>query len=229
MTRGNKGRHTRDLITDKAVLLFTRNGYNHTSLKDILAVTGLTKGGFYFHFSSKEELGSAVIERLRKYWHEELLPAIARGKDAGEKLQILLSTHGDCDNDPDCIRPTILLLNLATEMIEVHDSFTERIKQIFSLWWNTLNGIIEEGKGAGLFRENIDTRAAAGIILSNIMGANLLALLNREPAIYEQQMEVFKQILFTGLTRDGVMALMSADDDWAESKTEKRFRRSTNR
>lgn len=225
MTRGSKGRHTRDLIIDKAVLLFTRNGYNHTSLKDILAVTDLTKGGFYFHFGSKEELGAAVIERLRKYWRAELLPAISRGKDAGEKLQILLSTHGDCDNDPDCIRPTILLLNLATEMIEVHDPFTERIKQIFSVWWNTLNDIIDEGKGVGLFRENVDTRATAGIILSNIMGANLLALLNRDPAIYEHQMEVFKQILFAGLARDGGHALAGEQrDDWTENKAEKRFR-----
>ncbi len=59
-----KGEKTRRIIIDKATVLFTMYGFNHTSLSQILATTGIAKGGFYFHFKSKESLALAVIESL---------------------------------------------------------------------------------------------------------------------------------------------------------------------
>ncbi|MFQ5649972.1 MAG: TetR/AcrR family transcriptional regulator [bacterium] len=199
MIKTKRGHTTRQLIINKAAILFTRNGYNHTSLAQILTATGLAKGGFYFHFKSKEELGLAVIESLEAYWRQELFPRMQRGKDAKEKIEIMLSSPGDCYSTPECIRPTILLLTLATEMIEVHDTFSQRLRQIFKEWWATLEEIIDEGKVAGIFKPNVDTHSVAAIILSNIMGANLLALLNGDPGIYDKQLTSLKHALFQGI------------------------------
>ncbi len=196
MQRQNKGRQTRELIINEAVLLFTRNGYGHTSLAEILEATGLTKGGFYFHFKSKEDLGNAVINTLKEYWQNVLLPNIASGKNAHEKLQILLSAPGDCHTNPDCMRPTLLLLNLAIEMIEVHDPFTKRLKNILDEWWFKIEEIIDEGKTVGLFESDLNSHAVAAIILSTIMGSNLLALLNGDPGIYKNQLSSLQHILF---------------------------------
>lgn len=201
MKKGNKGKNTRQLIINKAAILFTQNGYNHTTLAQILNATGLAKGGFYFHFKSKEELGVAVIKSLEEYWQQELLPNMQKGKDAKERLELMLASPGDCYSTPDCIRPTILLLNLATEMIEVHDTFSKRLKQIFREWWSTLEAIIEEGKNASLFKQGIDSGAVAAVILSNIMGANLLALINGQTDIYQKQLSSLKSILLEGILR----------------------------
>ena len=51
------------LILDAARALFLRNGYDATSIQDILDATGLSKGGLYHHFSSKEEVFEAMLER----------------------------------------------------------------------------------------------------------------------------------------------------------------------
>lgn len=200
MSNMSKGEKTRQMIINKAALLFTRNGFNMTSLNQILAATGLAKGGFYFHFKSKEELGLAVIASLENYWRCQLLPNLNNGKDAKEKLEIMLATPGDCLSTPDCIRPTILLLTLATEMIEVHDTFSRRIQDIVKEWWNTLAAIIDEGKQAGLFRKELDTKSVAGIILCNVMGANLLALLEGDSQIYSKQLSSLRALLFKGLS-----------------------------
>src|SRR3990172_3155139 len=161
MAKGDKGKNTRRLIINQAALLFTKNGYNHTSLTQILEATRLAKGGFYFHFTSKEELGCAVIKSLEEYWYNTLLPNMQKGQNAIEKLQIMLSSPGDCHSSPDCIRPTILLLNLATEMIEVNDLFSSRLKEIFQEWWKTLECIIGEGKSTGFFKAEIDASSVA--------------------------------------------------------------------
>jgi len=201
MRQKNKGDQTRSFIVDRAMILFARNGFKNTSLSDILAATGLTKGGFYFHFKSKEELCEAVIDMLDEYWRDVLLPGMEAGRNAIEKIEILLSSPGDCLNTPDCIRPTILLLILATEMIEVHDALSQRLQAIFKEWCRKLEEIIDQGKAAGLFKNELCTRSIAGVILSNIMGANLLALLNKAPDIYTNQLNSLKQILFSGISK----------------------------
>lgn len=210
MSKSTKAKDTHQHIINKATLLFTKNGYNHTTLSQILNATGLAKGGFYFHFKSKEELGIAVIDSLNEYWHNELLPSLHKGKSAYEKLEIMLSATGDCYNSPDCIRPTILLLTLATEMIEVHDEFSKQLKNIFSEWLNTLECIINQGKSDGVFRADVDPGSVAAIIMSNIMGANLLALLNEEPCLYRKQLSSLKVILLNGIAVNQYDEVMNA-------------------
>lgn len=54
---------TRELIIDVAEDLLFRNGYCGTSLADIMNATQLTKGAFFHHFKSKEELAYTVLTR----------------------------------------------------------------------------------------------------------------------------------------------------------------------
>lgn len=51
---------TRLRILDHAFQLFNRHGYNGVGIDDIMAAAGLTRGGFYAHFASKEDLLAAV-------------------------------------------------------------------------------------------------------------------------------------------------------------------------
>jgi AcrR family transcriptional regulator len=56
---------TRERIVAIADRLFYERGYGHTSFADIAAEAGLSRGNFYYHFKSKDEILAAVIE-LRK-------------------------------------------------------------------------------------------------------------------------------------------------------------------
>ncbi len=199
MRKRYKGEKTRQMIVNEATFLFTKNGYNHTSLSQILKATGLAKGGFYFHFKSKEELGVAVIKSLEDCWAKEILPKLQQGKDAREKLEIMFSSTGDCTSK-NSIRPTILLLTLATEMVEVNNRFCKMLQRIFKEWWMIIEAIVEEGKLENVFRKDADATAVAAIILSNVLGANLLSLLNNEHDIYERQLLMLKTILFEGIS-----------------------------
>ena len=54
---------TRDRIVEAADLLFYQRGFEHTSFADIADVVRISRGNFYFHFKSKDEILDAVIER----------------------------------------------------------------------------------------------------------------------------------------------------------------------
>jgi TetR/AcrR family transcriptional regulator, transcriptional repressor for nem operon len=53
---------TRDHIVEAADQLFYRQGFEHTSFADIAAVVQLSRGNFYYHFKTKDEILDAVID-----------------------------------------------------------------------------------------------------------------------------------------------------------------------
>lgn len=52
---------TREQIVETADELFYRQGYEHTSFADIAAIVGISRGNFYYHFKTKDEILYAVI------------------------------------------------------------------------------------------------------------------------------------------------------------------------
>jgi TetR/AcrR family transcriptional repressor of nem operon len=52
---------TREHIVEAADRLFYRQGYEHTSFSDIAGAVGISRGNFYYHFKSKDEILDAVI------------------------------------------------------------------------------------------------------------------------------------------------------------------------
>ncbi len=53
---------TRQQIVEAADRLFYRQGYEHTSFSDIADAVRISRGNFYYHFRSKDEILDAVIE-----------------------------------------------------------------------------------------------------------------------------------------------------------------------
>lgn len=67
-TRGGWTKQPEELrrraILDAALGCFGRKGYASTSMQDVAAAAGLTKGGVYFHFPSKEAVRDALVAEL---------------------------------------------------------------------------------------------------------------------------------------------------------------------
>ncbi|PWT86060.1 MAG: TetR family transcriptional regulator [Proteobacteria bacterium] len=56
------GKTTRDQIVEAADQLFYRQGYDHTSFSDIADAVRISRGNFYYHFKTKDEILDAVID-----------------------------------------------------------------------------------------------------------------------------------------------------------------------
>lgn len=95
-----KGDQRRQSILETAEQLFYKNGYEGTSVQDVLDVLRLSKGGFYHHFDSKMRLLEAIcqqkVETASQYAEEALKQA---GSEPVERLNALL-THAGLLNQP---------------------------------------------------------------------------------------------------------------------------------
>jgi TetR/AcrR family transcriptional regulator, transcriptional repressor for nem operon len=56
--------NTRQRIITSAARLFNRKGFSEVTISEIMITAGLTHGGFYRHFKSKDELYSEVISQF---------------------------------------------------------------------------------------------------------------------------------------------------------------------
>ncbi|SPU24072.1 TetR family transcriptional regulator [Bifidobacterium bifidum] len=98
-------------ILDSARRLFAEKGYEKTSIQDILDDLGLSKGGLYHHFKSKE----AILDRLNAdEWAvtARLLDKLIERKDmsALEKLRVLIVSAVDAPDHLDLVRSQLALL-----------------------------------------------------------------------------------------------------------------------
>src|SRR5215469_12688533 len=56
-----------EAVTNAAVRVFNRRGYEAASMEDVARETGITKSSLYYHVSGKEELLARALERAFKW------------------------------------------------------------------------------------------------------------------------------------------------------------------
>ena len=62
----------KDEIISKSIGVFTKQGYNQTTMSDLAEACGLQKGSFYHYFDSKEELMKAVLNAVVLYFRHKV-------------------------------------------------------------------------------------------------------------------------------------------------------------
>lgn len=83
---------THERILDSAAKLFRTKGVAQTSVADVMEGAGLTVGGFYAHFESKDALVEATLRRAM----EELRPVLLRELDRASewrRLEVVLQRY----------------------------------------------------------------------------------------------------------------------------------------
>lgn len=99
-----KSELTRDRILDAAYQLFIQKGFNATSMREIVVQAGITMGGIYNHFSSKEEIWIEVL--LTRHPYHRILPLVRESKGRNTAELIRSAAHrlvSELDQEPDLL------------------------------------------------------------------------------------------------------------------------------
>lgn len=174
----SKGEETKEKILDAAAKLIHLKGFGATSINDLLEATGVKKGSFYFHFSSKDALGFALLERARAEFLEFVDTALT-GNTPGNRIDNFLSrvmkTHKGRDFVGGCI-----FGNIALEMGDTESSFASFIENVFEEWEEKLLKVITNAQDSGEVRIDLPADILASHMVAAIEGGIMLARLKKD-------------------------------------------------
>ncbi|WP_281658475.1 TetR/AcrR family transcriptional regulator [Halobacillus sp. Cin3] len=160
-----------------AAKLIHAKGYESTKLSDILAACGIGKGQFYHYFTSKRELGLAIVDHYAQMWQDELIEGILKsGRSPERKMEEMLQWAIQFHETPEKLHGCPFG-NLALEMSEHDEDFRVKINRIFSDWIEELTQVIEALQGEKQARQK------ARMVVAQIEGAILLMKNNQDSEV----------------------------------------------
>lgn len=146
----------KEKITEQSIRLFEKKGFSETSIQDIVEANGVTKGTFYYYFSSKEEL---LMDIHLRYIEDLLLNQenILRDEKTSCKSKLFAIVH-------------MLIGNIKTQgasakvfFREIRHLNEERLAQIIpkrDQFRFNIENLLNEGKEKGEFRKSLNTSIA---------------------------------------------------------------------
>jgi AcrR family transcriptional regulator len=188
----------RERILRAAMELFRKHGFHNTSLARILQKAEITKGGFYFHFKSKEELGFVVLERTKNMWMTNVIAAIEDEPDARARIQRMTQIMTQMYRG-EIFHGCALLAVMTAEMMESNSALAEHIKEIFYEWRKSLDVIIDEGKREGLFNEGVDSESLALILIGCCQGTTMMGHLDPDKVDFDLLLHDLERWILDGV------------------------------
>jgi len=169
---------TRTRIVDSARVLFTRHGFESVSIDEVMKHAGLTRGGFYHHFESKESLYAAAVSSFNSCNpFAERLERQPRQRTPRELAELLVDTYLSDETLADADRhcPLIALpSDVARAGLQPRAAYTQLVESML-----------------GVFRAAFpkgDRGAArkAQLIVNLCVGGMLIARTTDEPRLRKQ-------------------------------------------
>ncbi len=162
---------TRQRLLQSAFEEIHEHGFQGMRVDEVLRKAKLQKGAFYHHFSSKLELGYAVLEEqiaplLEVIWLTPLkdvqnpiddFPKMLQ--DLAERVPASMQAHG-CP-----------LNNLAQEMASQDEGFQQRVGSIFSDWISAYTQLFQQAQANGQVRSDVEAGEIARFLVATLEGS----------------------------------------------------------
>ncbi|MDQ0640002.1 TetR/AcrR family transcriptional repressor of nem operon [Pedobacter sp. W3I1] len=177
----SKAANTKYLILTKSLDLIYKKGYQATSVDDIIATTNLTKGAFFYHFKSKEDMGLAIINEI---FYPKVREEVSQRleKVSGITSQIYKAFHFLLlGNRALNIIYGCPVVNLIEEMSPISEPFRKSLNRLIKRVQQALELALTSAQMKNEIRKDVDPRRVAIFLLTGYSGVrNMGKVLGKE-------------------------------------------------
>jgi TetR/AcrR family transcriptional repressor of nem operon len=217
----NRGEGTRAQIMDVAQQLILSQGFAATSVDAVIARTGLTKGAFFHHFRSKNELAQALMERFAEQDAAFLDRIVERAERlARDPLQQVLLVVGlleetltdEAEEFPGC-----LYASYAYEAGLFDERTHGVIREALLRWRARLADLLRRAALQRPPRVPLDPGEAADMLNVVVEGAYVMSRALGDPALVARQLRHYRSYLelafgVAGDSGDGGAAILARSE-----------------
>ncbi|KLT64260.1 transcriptional regulator [Pedobacter sp. BMA] len=189
-----KAEQTRNFIVEKTASIFNTKGYAGTSLNDITAATGLTKGSIYGNFANKDEVALAAFDynfanNVSNIESEMSNKGTTKGKllayvSIYERFLFSGISIGGCP-----------ILNTATDADDTHPALRERAIKAILAWKKRIIALVDEGIISKEIDEAHDPEQIALTIIAMIEGGIMISRLTNKADYWSLIMDSLKKYI----------------------------------
>ena len=192
-----KSQETKRLIIETSFDMFYLNGYNNTSIPDIMKKTNLTKGAFYHHFKNKLEIGKKVIEDILsiRIYNGFIKPLKENKSKSVSDLLVYVFTERIANFTEKEKALGCPANNMINEIgCSVHD-FREPLRKLMDGWKDALIDVINLGKKNNEIKKEVDSNAAATYLICSFEGARGIRKIYNDDALFSNYLEAVKEYI----------------------------------
>jgi TetR/AcrR family transcriptional repressor of nem operon len=185
---------TKKRLLDAAQELMSTKGYTATSVDDVCAASGLTKGSFFHYFEDKEHLGKQVAEQYFAGWQKlsELAP-FRRKKDPLDRVFGSIDFFIKMSRAPNW--KGCLLGTFVQELSQTHPDIRTVCAACLAELADDLSRDLELAKAKYAPRARWRAVSLAEHWIAVAQGATIMAKAKQDPRIFEEGLKHFKHYL----------------------------------
>jgi TetR/AcrR family fatty acid metabolism transcriptional regulator len=166
--RRRRREETRARLLEAAASVLARSGFDRATLDEIVREAGFSKGAFYVHFESKDDLFWAMLEERISRQQEALRGAVDHSKPMDDNVRTILSAvFGLLGDDP-------LWGSLFMEF-HAHAARNERVRSrldtMYEGWRQLIVDILSASREAGRMRKDADLKFMATVLVATVEGS----------------------------------------------------------
>ncbi len=156
---------------------FRRNGYDGTSISDLVDATGVGRGSLYAAFGSKEGLYLAAMDRYREGYALPLVEQLRQGAPGRELLRYVLVAAVD-EIVRDGSREACLIIGAAVGRIAHDPQVAAHVQSTTEVLEDALYEVVAEAQADGQLSGERDARDVARYLVMTMHGLRVMGSVN---------------------------------------------------
>lgn len=184
----------REEVLTKAMEVFWRQGYEATSVQDLIAATGLKPGSIYDTFEDKHGLFMAAIQHYRQTVINRSLVILQAPGSARKAIEnyfaLILERFARAGHQFGC-----LMSNTTTELIVRDKKIAEAVNDHLQTIEKTFLEVLERGVRQGEFSPDRDLTALARFLTTCVVGLSVISKTPQASSYFPASIEVILSTL----------------------------------
>src|SRR5712671_603114 len=195
---------TKRKLVDAGVNLMRSRGFNATTVDDVCAAAGVTKGGFFHYFKSKDNLAAAAVTRFHELKAKQFADAPFRNlADPLERVFGRLDFAKESSGGTRGLTKGCLLGMFAQEMSFTNAQLRSICHDRFAQIAKDFEIDLAEAKAVYAPRAAFDPKTVAMLYVSIVQGSLILAKASESNRVLVENIEQFRAYLQTLFGRSG--------------------------
>ena len=177
---------------DKAMEIFWKQGYEKTSIQDLVDQMGIHRRSLYDTFGDKHSLFVQTLERYESLVAAQIRKQITEEMTTVESIRKIfeLAVYSDSTYPKGC-----LMVNTAVELSLLDDEVSQRIKTAFKQTENLIADLLIRGQARGEVASSFDINELARYIHNALIGVRVLVKITEDPKEFDSTIDLTLSIL----------------------------------